>query len=189
MLLVPHPRGKPLYSAAHARVVELVDTADSKSADLTVMGVRFSPGHHGLPVDELLSMNFCSHCGSKVAFRVPPGDHLPRYICDSCGTIHYQNPRVVVGCVPETEDGRILLCKRAIEPRKGYWTVPRRIHGERGIASAGRCARGLRRSTGRHRDRLAAGRGEHHQSRTRCTSSSGGACARRSSAPGRRASR
>ena len=68
-------------------------------------------------------MNFCSHCGNRVAFRVPPGDHLPRFVCDSCGTIHYQNPRVVVGCVPEHE-GRILLCKRAIEPRKGYWTVP-----------------------------------------------------------------
>jgi ADP-ribose pyrophosphatase YjhB (NUDIX family) len=69
-------------------------------------------------------MNFCSHCGSRVAYRVPPGDQLPRYICDSCGTIHYQNPRVVVGCVPELEDGRILLCRRAIEPRRGYWTVP-----------------------------------------------------------------
>ncbi|MEJ1961367.1 MAG: NUDIX hydrolase [Gammaproteobacteria bacterium] len=68
-------------------------------------------------------MNFCSNCGHRVAFRVPPGDHLPRFVCDSCGTIHYQNPRVVVGCVPEHE-GRILLCKRAIEPRKGYWTVP-----------------------------------------------------------------
>jgi ADP-ribose pyrophosphatase YjhB (NUDIX family) len=68
-------------------------------------------------------MNFCSNCGTRVAFRIPPGDHLPRFVCDSCGTIHYQNPRVVVGCVPEYE-GRILLCKRAIEPRRGYWTVP-----------------------------------------------------------------
>jgi len=68
-------------------------------------------------------MNFCSNCGNRVAHRVPPGDHLPRFICDSCGTIHYQNPRVVVGCVIEHE-GRILLCKRAIEPRLGYWTVP-----------------------------------------------------------------
>ena len=68
-------------------------------------------------------MNFCSNCGSRVAHRVPPGDHLPRFICDSCGTIHYQNPRIVVGCVPEHE-GRILLCKRAIEPRRGFWTVP-----------------------------------------------------------------
>jgi len=68
-------------------------------------------------------MNFCSNCGSRVAFRVPPGDQLPRFVCDSCGTIHYQNPRVVVGCVPEHE-GRILICKRAIEPRLGYWTIP-----------------------------------------------------------------
>ena len=68
-------------------------------------------------------MNFCSYCANPVAHRVPPGDHLPRFICDSCGTIHYQNPRVVVGCVIEHE-GRILLCKRAIEPRRGYWTVP-----------------------------------------------------------------
>jgi ADP-ribose pyrophosphatase YjhB (NUDIX family) len=68
-------------------------------------------------------MNFCSHCGSRVAHRTPPGDHLPRFICDSCGTIHYQNPRVVVGCVIEHDD-RILLCKRAIEPRLGFWTLP-----------------------------------------------------------------
>jgi ADP-ribose pyrophosphatase YjhB (NUDIX family) len=68
-------------------------------------------------------MKFCSQCGSRVSQRIPPGDHLPRFVCDACGTIHYQNPRVVVGCVPEHE-GRILICKRAIEPRRGYWTVP-----------------------------------------------------------------
>jgi ADP-ribose pyrophosphatase YjhB (NUDIX family) len=69
------------------------------------------------------TMNFCSNCGNRVTLRVPPGDQRPRFVCDSCGTIHYENPRVVVGCVPEHE-GRILLCKRAIEPRLGYWTVP-----------------------------------------------------------------
>ncbi len=68
-------------------------------------------------------MNFCSQCGAKVQLRVPPGDHLPRFVCEACGTIHYQNPRLVLGCVPEHE-GRILLCRRAIEPRRGYWTVP-----------------------------------------------------------------
>jgi ADP-ribose pyrophosphatase YjhB (NUDIX family) len=68
-------------------------------------------------------MNFCSKCGAKVQLRVPEGDHLPRYVCEACGTIHYENPRLVVGCVPEHE-GRILLCRRAIEPRRGYWTVP-----------------------------------------------------------------
>jgi ADP-ribose pyrophosphatase YjhB (NUDIX family) len=68
-------------------------------------------------------MNFCSHCGAPVTRKVPAGDHLPRDVCDRCGTIHYQNPKLVVGCVPE-DGGRILLCKRAIEPRRGYWTVP-----------------------------------------------------------------
>lgn len=55
--------------------------------------------------------------------RVPEGDDHERAVCDACGTIHYRNPLPVVGCVPE-KDGRILLCKRAIEPRYGYWTVP-----------------------------------------------------------------
>jgi ADP-ribose pyrophosphatase YjhB (NUDIX family) len=54
---------------------------------------------------------------------VPPGDSVPRDLCDACGSIHYQNPKLVVGCVPEWE-GRILLCRRAIEPRYGYWTLP-----------------------------------------------------------------
>lgn len=68
-------------------------------------------------------MKFCSNCGAAVTQRVPPGDSLPRYVCDGCHTIHYQNPRMVVGCIPEWED-RILLCRRAIEPRHGMWTVP-----------------------------------------------------------------
>ncbi len=68
-------------------------------------------------------MKFCADCGGSVSIRTPPGDHLPRYVCDRCGTVHYENPRLIVGCVPEHE-GRILLCKRAIEPRRGYWTVP-----------------------------------------------------------------
>jgi ADP-ribose pyrophosphatase YjhB (NUDIX family) len=68
-------------------------------------------------------MNFCSHCGQPVTVRVPDGDHRPRHVCTSCGRIHYQNPRIVAGCVPEHE-GRILLCRRAIEPRRGYWTIP-----------------------------------------------------------------
>jgi ADP-ribose pyrophosphatase YjhB (NUDIX family) len=55
--------------------------------------------------------------------RVPPGDTLPRWVCDQCGEIHYQNPKLIVGTVPEHE-GRILLCRRAIEPRYGYWTLP-----------------------------------------------------------------
>jgi len=69
-------------------------------------------------------MKFCSACGSdRVEFRIPHGDNLPRFVCAACGTIHYQNPKVVVGCLPEWED-RVLLCKRAIEPRLGLWTLP-----------------------------------------------------------------
>jgi ADP-ribose pyrophosphatase YjhB (NUDIX family) len=69
-------------------------------------------------------MKFCSHCGSgQIALRVPEGDHVPRFVCAACGTIHYQNPKVVVGCLPEWED-QVLLCRRAIEPRYGLWTLP-----------------------------------------------------------------
>jgi ADP-ribose pyrophosphatase YjhB (NUDIX family) len=68
-------------------------------------------------------MNYCSHCGEKVTLAIPPEDDRSRYICTSCGTIHYQNPKVIAGCIPEW-NGQILLCKRAIEPRYGYWTLP-----------------------------------------------------------------
>ena len=68
-------------------------------------------------------MKFCANCGAAVVQRVPPGDSLPRWVCDSCGEIHYQNPKLVVGTIPEHE-GRLLLCRRAIEPRYGYWTLP-----------------------------------------------------------------
>ena len=68
-------------------------------------------------------MKYCSSCGQTVSRRTPDGDTHERWVCDSCGAIHYQNPLTVVGCVPE-RDGKILLCKRAIEPRYGYWTVP-----------------------------------------------------------------
>ena len=54
---------------------------------------------------------------------MPPGDTLPRFVCAHCGIIHYENPKIVVGCIPEWEN-RILLCRRAIEPRIGLWTVP-----------------------------------------------------------------
>ncbi len=68
-------------------------------------------------------MNYCSHCGSPVSARIPEGDDRQRFVCDGCGTIHYQNPKMVVGCIPEWED-KILLCKRSIEPRHGKWTIP-----------------------------------------------------------------
>jgi ADP-ribose pyrophosphatase YjhB (NUDIX family) len=69
-------------------------------------------------------VNFCSQCGSPaLELRIPDGDTLPRQVCAACGTIHYQNPKVVVGALPVWEE-RVLLCKRAIEPRLGLWTLP-----------------------------------------------------------------
>src|SRR5690606_16189320 len=68
-------------------------------------------------------MKFCSNCGHLVAQRIPEGDTRLRYVCDHCQTIHYQNPRIVAGCLPVWEE-RILLCRRAIQPRRGYWTLP-----------------------------------------------------------------
>jgi ADP-ribose pyrophosphatase YjhB (NUDIX family) len=99
-------------------MAELVDAADSKSVALIRrVGSIPSPG----TINRL--MNFCSNCGTRVVLKVPEGDLLPRAVCENCGTIHYENPKIVVGSVPEFE-GRILICKRGIEPRLGYWTIP-----------------------------------------------------------------
>ena len=68
-------------------------------------------------------MNYCSHCAAPVRRRVPPDDDRPRYVCTACGTVFYENPRLVVGCIPEWR-GDILLCLRDIEPRRGKWTLP-----------------------------------------------------------------
>ena len=68
-------------------------------------------------------MKFCSECGQSVTARVPDGDTRSRFICDHCETIHYQNPRIVAGCLA-VHERQVLLCKRAIEPRMGYWTLP-----------------------------------------------------------------
>ena len=68
-------------------------------------------------------MKFCSNCGATVTFVVPPGDNRERHVCHDCDTIHYQNPRIITGCLPIWED-RVLLCLRAINPRRGYWTLP-----------------------------------------------------------------
>ena len=70
-------------------------------------------------------IHYCRNCGTKVEHRQPDdGDKRLRAVCPACGTVHYENPLMVVGTVPYTVDGRVLLCQRAIEPRKGYWTLP-----------------------------------------------------------------
>ena len=68
-------------------------------------------------------MKFCTSCGNSVSLQIPSGDDRERFVCTRCELIHYSNPRVIVGCVPIYED-KVLLCKRAIEPRKNYWTLP-----------------------------------------------------------------
>lgn len=68
-------------------------------------------------------MNYCSRCGEVVTQRIPAGDDRHRFVCSACGTIHYENPKVVAGCIPVWHD-RVLLCKRAIAPRQGLWTLP-----------------------------------------------------------------
>ncbi|MFZ1642057.1 MAG: NUDIX hydrolase [Candidatus Contendobacter sp.] len=82
-------------------------------------------------------MKFCSQCGASVTLRVPAGDSMPRHVCDACDTIHYQNPKIVAGCIPEWQ-GRVLLCRRAIEPRHGLWTLPAGFmeNGESAVAAA-----------------------------------------------------
>lgn len=71
-----------------------------------------------------LPIRYCPLCGAETAHRVPAGDSLPRYVCDACDSIHYQNPRIIAGSLPVADDGRVLLCRRAIEPRHGLWTLP-----------------------------------------------------------------
>lgn len=68
-------------------------------------------------------MNYCTHCGNRVEKKIPEGDDRYRYVCVSCGKIHYQNPRTIVGCIPVIND-KVLLCKRGIAPRKDMWTIP-----------------------------------------------------------------
>jgi ADP-ribose pyrophosphatase YjhB (NUDIX family) len=68
-------------------------------------------------------MIFCSNCGARLIVKVPAGDDRLRHVCEACATVHYQNPKIVAGCIPDW-DGRILLCRRAIEPRYGLWTLP-----------------------------------------------------------------
>ena len=71
----------------------------------------------------ILEINFCPFCGSAVELRCTDNDDRLRHICVACGMIHYQNPKMVIGSIPEWED-KILLCRRAIEPRYGLWTLP-----------------------------------------------------------------
>jgi ADP-ribose pyrophosphatase YjhB (NUDIX family) len=83
---------------------------------------------------------YCNVCGHGVEFRTPAGDHQPRHVCTRCGHVQYQNPNVIVGVIPEWEDGRVLMCRRNIQPRLGLWTFPAGFM-EQGETSAAGAAR------------------------------------------------
>ncbi len=70
-----------------------------------------------------MPIKYCNQCGHQVKYEVPDGDDKPRAVCQSCATIQYENPLVVNACIVEYE-GKILLGKRTIEPRSGYWNIP-----------------------------------------------------------------
>ena len=84
-------------------------------------------------------MKFCNLCAGPLALQIPEDDERERHVCQNCGHIHYINPKVIVGCLPTVGD-RILMCKRAIEPRHGKWTLPAGFM-ENGETSAGGAAR------------------------------------------------
>ncbi len=86
-------------------------------------------------------MKFCSACGHTLVYKIPAEDSRPRYVCENCRTIHYQNPKVICGCIATWQD-RILLCRRAIEPRYGFWTLPAGF-----MENGESCAEGAQRET------------------------------------------
>ena len=68
-------------------------------------------------------MKYCNQCGAELSYRIPQDDDRSRFICDVCGIIHYENPKMVVGCILEMGN-RVLFCRRSIQPRYGKWTIP-----------------------------------------------------------------
>ncbi|MDD9893928.1 MAG: NUDIX hydrolase [Gammaproteobacteria bacterium] len=69
-------------------------------------------------------MSYCLKCGAPAEYKIPDGDNRERLICSNCGYIHYENPKNIVGALVTNDKGEVLLCKRAIEPRYGLWTLP-----------------------------------------------------------------
>ena len=75
------------------------------------------------PLSLTMNMNFCVICGHKTTEKIPLGDHQLRRVCTDCGNIHYINPKVICGALVLFEN-KVLMCRRAIEPRYGLWTLP-----------------------------------------------------------------
>lgn len=70
-----------------------------------------------------MAYRFCPTCGGDIVYLVPVGEQRERAVCQQCALVHYHNPHLVVGAVAIYQD-QFLLCQRAIEPRRGYWTLP-----------------------------------------------------------------
>ena len=68
-------------------------------------------------------MRYCLQCGHEAERKIPPTDNMPRLVCPNCHYIHYENPKVICGSLVVHED-KVLLCRRAIEPQYGLWTIP-----------------------------------------------------------------
>jgi len=87
------------------------------------LGLAFRDGDFPL----IPNMKYCSACAYPLSLQIPPDDTRLRHVCGQCGVIHYQNPKMVVGSIPLWDTGdkaQVLLCRRAIEPRYGFWTLP-----------------------------------------------------------------
>src|SRR3546814_10866919 len=115
------PRSRPGWASWQARAPDLARhaTVGPTAVRINAMTVQPPPTYFPAP----RRARFCGQCGTPINRRVPDGDNRERDICDHCGAIHYQNPRMVVGTVPVWESG-ILMCRRAIEPRYATWTLP-----------------------------------------------------------------
>ena len=82
---------------------------------------KFSYAESSVP--PMIIMSFCVSCGHHNEQKIPLGDHKPRLMCNHCGHIHYDNPKIICGALA-IWDNKVLLCRRSIEPRYGLWTLP-----------------------------------------------------------------
>ncbi|KAF7067274.1 hypothetical protein CFC21_073182 [Triticum aestivum] len=128
-LLLPHAarilarRAPPLprTAAAAARLRPLRMSASNHSgAGASSTSAPSPPPAPAVPKSRI---PFCPACGSPTKLAVPDGDEKMRAVCSSCGRVHYENPKMVVGCLVE-HDNKVLLCRRKIEPAYGLWTLP-----------------------------------------------------------------
>ncbi|KQJ91389.1 hypothetical protein BRADI_4g37360v3 [Brachypodium distachyon] len=111
-------RAAPVPRAASARLRSLRMSASNSSASSPA-----APSPPPAPLVPKSRIPFCPACGSPTKLAVPDGDEKMRAVCSSCGRIHYENPKMVVGCLVE-HDNKVLLCRRKIEPAYGLWTLP-----------------------------------------------------------------